>query len=196
MDNKSDFSISGEPSNFLPKDLYIPPDALEVILEVFSGPLDLLLYLIRKQNLDILDIPISDITKQYMKYIELMRQIKFDLAGEYLVMAATLAEIKSRMLLPKIDDDEDPDALSTRARFAGGAGGRAASISPRKDEAWCCACAAVFFFRSRLRATSLPTMSRRRISAPGNRYAGTTADDLLQLMVKHQQGGGAAPRQL
>ena len=118
VDNKSDFSISGEPSNFLPKDLYIPPDALEVILEVFSGPLDLLLYLIRKQNLDILDIPISDITKQYMKYIELMRQIKFDLAGEYLVMAATLAEIKSRMVLPKIDDDdedsEDPRAALVR----------------------------------------------------------------------------------
>tara|TARA_Y100001934_G_C12281819_1_gene740313 strand:- start:372 stop:1178 length:807 start_codon:yes stop_codon:yes gene_type:complete len=109
VNHKSDFSISGDSCNILPKDLYIPPDALEVILEVFSGPLDLLLYLIRKQNLNILDIPIADITKQYMKYIELMRQIKFDLAGEYLVMAATLAEIKSRMLLPKIDDDEDPE---------------------------------------------------------------------------------------
>ena len=108
-------TVAGEALKIWPKDLYIPPDALEVILEEFSGPLDLLLYLIRKQNLDILDIPISEITRQYMKYIELMRQIRFDLAGEYLVMAATLAEIKSRMLLPKPEDtdedDEDPRTM-------------------------------------------------------------------------------------
>jgi len=108
-------TVAGEALTVWPKDLYIPPDALEVILEAFSGPLDLLLYLIRKQNLDILDIPIAEITRQYMKYIEFMRQIRFDLAGEYLVMAATLAEIKSRMLLPKSEDadenDEDPRAM-------------------------------------------------------------------------------------
>lgn len=107
-----DATIAGEPLKVWPKDLYVPPDALEIILDEFSGPLDLLLYLIRKQNLDILDIPIAEITRQYMKYIEFMRQIRFDLAGEYLVMAATLAEIKSRMLLPKHEyadeDDEDP----------------------------------------------------------------------------------------
>jgi len=85
----------------LPEDLYIPPEALEVFLEAFEGPLDLLLYLIRKQNLDILDIPIAEITRQYMAYIDLMRDIKLELAAEYLVMAAMLAEIKSRMLLPR-----------------------------------------------------------------------------------------------
>ena len=108
-------TVAGETLKMWPKDLYIPPDALEVILEAFSGPLDLLLYLIRKQNLDILDIPIAEITRQYMQYIDFMRQIRFELAGEYLVMAATLAEIKSRMLLPKPEDsdedDEDPRAI-------------------------------------------------------------------------------------
>lgn len=98
----------------LPKDLYIPPDALLVILDQFEGPLDLLLYLIRKQNLDILDIPIAEITRQYMQYIDLMRTLQLELAGEYLLMAAWLAEIKSRMLLPRgasIDEDEeDPRA--------------------------------------------------------------------------------------
>ncbi len=92
-----------------PQDLYIPPDALEVILESFEGPLDLLLYLIRKQNIDILDIPVADITRQYMEYIELMRATKLDLAAEYLVMAATLAEIKSRMLLPRTEEDEEEE---------------------------------------------------------------------------------------
>src|SRR5678815_2916439 len=91
--------VHGEPVTQLPKDLYIPPQALEVFLEAFEGPLDLLLYMIRRQNLDILDIPIADITRQYMEYIGLMADMQLELAGEYLVMAATLAEIKSRMLL-------------------------------------------------------------------------------------------------
>lgn len=99
--------VEGKPFTTMPTDLYIPPDALEVILEAFEGPLDLLLYLIRRQNLDILDIPIHAITKQYVEYIELMHEINFELAAEYLVMAAMLAEIKSRMLLPKTHHDED-----------------------------------------------------------------------------------------
>ncbi|MEW6764871.1 MAG: ScpA family protein [Pseudomonadota bacterium] len=105
-----------------PKDLYIPPDALAVILDSFEGPLDLLLYLIRKQNLDILDIPIAEVTRQYMDYIELMRDMQLELAAEYLVMAAWLAEIKSRMLLPRPapaadEDEEDPRlALVRRLR--------------------------------------------------------------------------------
>ena len=101
--------VRGE--NFVqwPKDLYIPPDALEVFLEAFEGPLDLLLYLIRKQNLDILDIPVAQITSQYMEYVELMQATKLDLAAEYLVMAAMLAEIKSRMLLPREEEEEDEE---------------------------------------------------------------------------------------
>lgn len=105
--------IRGEPLSVLPEDLYIPPDALEVILEAFAGPLDLLLYLVRRQNLDICDIPIAEITRQYMAYVELMKDFKLDLAAEYLVMAAMLAEIKSRMLLPRQvvqDDEDDPRA--------------------------------------------------------------------------------------
>lgn len=97
----------------LPKDLYIPPDALEVFLEAFAGPLDFLLYLIKRQNMDILDIPIAKITAQYIEYIELMEGLRFELAAEYLVMAATLAEIKSRMLLPRTavaEEGEDPRA--------------------------------------------------------------------------------------
>lgn len=93
--------VRGEPLAELPSDLYIPPDALEVFLEAFEGPLDLLLYLIRKQNLDILDIPVLKITEQYMEYIALMREFKLELAAEYLLMAAWLAEIKSRILLPR-----------------------------------------------------------------------------------------------
>jgi segregation and condensation protein A len=93
--------VHGEPLTELPRDLYIPPQAMEVFLDAFEGPLDLLLYLIRRQNLNILDIPIAEITRQYMQYIELMTELQLDLAGEYLVMAATLAEIKSRMLLPR-----------------------------------------------------------------------------------------------
>jgi segregation and condensation protein A len=102
----------------VPKDLYIPPDALEVFLDAFEGPLDLLLYLIKRQNLDILDIPIAEITAQYMEYVELMKGLRLELAGEYLVMAAVLAEIKSRMLLPRpaeaAVEDEDPRAELVR----------------------------------------------------------------------------------
>ncbi len=101
--------INGEPVTHMPKDLYIPPQALEVILEAFEGPLDLLLYLIRRQNLDVLDIPLAEITRQYMKYIDLMQDLQLELAGEYLVMAATLAEIKSRMLLPRAAKADDPE---------------------------------------------------------------------------------------
>lgn len=93
--------VRGEPMLDFPEDLYIPPDALEVFLEAFEGPLDLLLYLIRKQNIDILDIPVLAITRQYVEYVELMRELKLELAAEYLVMAAWLAEIKSRILLPR-----------------------------------------------------------------------------------------------
>ncbi|HSW70243.1 MAG TPA: ScpA family protein [Gammaproteobacteria bacterium] len=93
--------IKGQAFTTLPKDLYIPPDAMEVFLEAFEGPLDLLLYLIKKQNLDILDIPIAEVTRQYMEYVELMKEVSLELAAEYLVMAAILAEIKSRMLLPR-----------------------------------------------------------------------------------------------
>ena len=98
--------IAGEPLTEMPKDLYIPPDALEIFLEAFEGPLDLLLYLIKRQNLDILNIPIAEITKQYTTYIDLMEVLHLELAGEYLVMAAMLAEIKSRMLLPRINEEE------------------------------------------------------------------------------------------
>ena len=101
--------VAGEPLTVIPKDLYIPPDALEVILEAFEGPLDLLLYLIKKQNLDILDIPIKDITLQYVQYIEMMQIMRIEIAAEYLLMAAMLAEIKSRMLLPRPTEEEDED---------------------------------------------------------------------------------------
>ncbi len=107
--------VHGQPWSRLPDDLYIPPEALEVFLETFEGPLDLLLYLIRRQNLDILDIPVAEVTRQYTEYIELMQDLKLELAAEYLVMAAILAEIKSRMLLPRPDlgggeDEADPRA--------------------------------------------------------------------------------------
>lgn len=107
--------VYGQPLHELPEDLYIPPDALEVFLEAFEGPLDLLLYLIRRQNVDILDIPVADITRQYMLYVELMQATRLELAAEYLLMAAMLAEIKSRMLLPRLpsasdEDEEDPRA--------------------------------------------------------------------------------------
>ncbi|MDX1733254.1 MAG: ScpA family protein [Halioglobus sp.] len=110
--------VMGQAITELPKDLYIPPQALEVFLEAFEGPLDLLLYLIRRQNLDILDIDVSRITEQYMEYVELMDAMKFELAAEYLLMAAMLAEIKSRMLLPRSaeveEDEEDPRAQLIR----------------------------------------------------------------------------------
>ena len=106
--------VLGTPVDGPPKDLYIPPDALEVFLEAFEGPLDLLIYLIKKQNLDILDIPIAHITEQYTRYIDMMQALKIDLAAEYLVMAAMLAEIKSRMLLPRpvkdSEEEQDPRA--------------------------------------------------------------------------------------
>ena len=110
--------VDGEPMTTLPQDLYIPPYALQVFLEAFEGPLDLLLYLIRRQNIDILDIPIAEITKQYVQYIELMKEMQLELAGEYLLMAAMLAEIKSRMLLPRPqtheEEEEDPRAELVR----------------------------------------------------------------------------------
>ena len=110
--------VMGEVMREWPQDLFIPPDALEVVLESFEGPLDLLLYLIRKQNLDILNIPVADITRQYMIYVEIMRAANLDLAAEYLVMAALLGEIKSRMLLPRpkaeAEDQEDPMAALVR----------------------------------------------------------------------------------
>lgn len=101
--------VAGQAVTDLPKDLYIPPDALEVFLEAFEGPLDLLLYLIRRQNIDILDINIAEITEQYIAYVELMEAAQFELAAEYLVMAAMLAEIKSRFLLPRMEEDEEDE---------------------------------------------------------------------------------------
>jgi segregation and condensation protein A len=109
--------INGEKLNELPQDLYIPPEALEVYLETFEGPLDLLLYLIRKHNLDILDIPMAELTVQYMAYVEKMKAIKLELAGDYLLMSAMLIEIKSRMLLPKpeeVAEEDDPRAELVR----------------------------------------------------------------------------------
>ena len=109
--------VDGEPVLDLPRDLYIPPDALEVFLEAFEGPLDLLLYLVKRQNLDILDIPIAAVTRQYMEYIELMKELRLELAAEYLAMAAMLAEIKSRLLLPRpesLEDEDDPRAELVR----------------------------------------------------------------------------------
>jgi len=109
--------VEGQPITEMPRDLYIPPQALEVFLEAFEGPLDMLLYLIRRQNLDILDIPIAEITRQYMRYIELMQVLQLELAGEYLLMAATLAEVKSRMLLPRMHGDEATDEADPRAEL-------------------------------------------------------------------------------
>ncbi|MFZ9611441.1 MAG: segregation and condensation protein A [Methylococcales bacterium] len=110
--------VNGAPFNQLPDDLYIPPDALEVFLDLFEGPLDLLLYLIRRQNLEIVNIPIAQITQQYIAYIQIMGELNLELAAEYLVMAALLAEIKSRMLLPRQsaqeEDEEDPRATLIR----------------------------------------------------------------------------------
>ena len=111
-------TVGGAAFTEWPQDLYIPPEALEIFLERFEGPLDLLLYLIRKNNIDILDIPVAEITRQYTEYVELMHMLRLDLASEYLVMAATLAEIKSRMLLPRPEqaeeEEEDPRAALVR----------------------------------------------------------------------------------
>jgi segregation and condensation protein A len=111
--------VYGEPLNELPQDLYIPPEALEVFLETFEGPLDLLLYLIRKQNINVLDIPMAELTKQYLGYVEMMRRTQLELAAEYLLMAAVLIEIKSRLLLPKPpalhgEEADDPRAELVR----------------------------------------------------------------------------------
>src|SRR3569833_1795988 len=109
--------VNGEPVTELPKDLYIPPQALEVFLEAFEGLFDLLLFLIRRQNLNILDIPLAEITRQYMKYIEVMQDLQLELAGEYMVMAAPLAEIKSRMLLPRPKLDGEGSEADPRAEL-------------------------------------------------------------------------------
>src|SRR6201995_2202395 len=109
--------VEGQPITELPRDLYIPPQALEGFLEAFEGPLDMLLYLIRRQNLEILDIPIAEITRQYMRYIELMQVLQLELAGEYLLMAATLAEVKSRMLLPRVGSDDAEEEADPRAEL-------------------------------------------------------------------------------
>lgn len=110
--------VRGEPVIDKPEDLYIPPDALELILESFSGPMDLLLYLIRRQKMEIVDLPILPITKQYMEYVDMMKDLKLELAADYLVMAAMLAEIKSRMLLPRApaEDDEEVDPRAELVR--------------------------------------------------------------------------------
>lgn len=110
-------TLYGEAFTKIPEDLYIPPEALRVFLEAFQGPLDLLLYLIKKQNLDILDIPIAKITRQYMEYVELMQEIQLELAAEYLVMAAMLAEIKSRLLLPRPASEEEEEGGDPRAEL-------------------------------------------------------------------------------
>ncbi len=106
--------VKGEPYLKIPKDLYLPPDALQIVLESFEGPLDLLLYLIRSQNFDILELPVAKITEQYIQYIDLMQELQLELAAEYMLMAATLAEIKSKLLLPVIEDElneeDDPRA--------------------------------------------------------------------------------------
>jgi segregation and condensation protein A len=109
--------VEGEPLVQLPDDLYIPPEALEVFLDSFEGPLDLLLYLIRRHRLDITVISIQAVARQYMQYVELMRQTRLDLAGEYLVMAATLAELKSRTLLPRPAADDDEEEADPRAEL-------------------------------------------------------------------------------
>jgi segregation and condensation protein A len=109
--------VDGEPVTALPQDLYIPPYALQVFLEAFEGPLDLLLYLIRRQNIDILNIPVAEITKQYVEYIDVMQELQLELAGEYLLMAAMLAEIKSRMLLPRPEAEEEEDEEDPRAEL-------------------------------------------------------------------------------
>jgi segregation and condensation protein A len=109
--------IHGEPLLELPQDLYIPPDALELVLENFQGPLDLLLYLIRKHNLDVLDIPMAELTRQYLSYIEMMQQHRLELAAEYLLMAAVLIEIKSRMLLPRPPKASEEEVEDPRAEL-------------------------------------------------------------------------------
>lgn len=115
VSQKHDIIVHGETLNNLPADLYIPPDALRIFLETFQGPLDLLLYLIKKQHIDILNIPIKTITMQYMQYVEMMQSLQLELAAEYLLMAAMLAEIKSRLLLPQMPSDELEEGIDPRA---------------------------------------------------------------------------------
>ncbi len=117
INSTMEIKVKGETLSELPDDLYIPPDALRVFLETFQGPLDLLLYLIKKQNIDILDIPIVEITRQYVEYVEVMQHLHLELAGEYLVMAAMLAEIKSRMLLPRAPSEDANDEADPRAEL-------------------------------------------------------------------------------
>lgn len=117
LDSSFKAKVLGHEVVDLPKDLYIPPDALRIFLETFEGPLDLLLYLIKKQNIDILDIPIAEITKQYVNYVELMTNLKIELAAEYLLMSAMLAEIKSRMLLPRPPNSEEDEGLDPRSEL-------------------------------------------------------------------------------
>ncbi|MDE2003307.1 MAG: segregation/condensation protein A, partial [Betaproteobacteria bacterium] len=109
--------VYGEPVNELPRDLYIPPEALEVFLETFEGPLDLLLYLIRRQNINVLDIPMAELTRQYLGYVEMMRRTQLELAAEYLLMAAVLIEIKSRLLLPRPPAPPGNEADDPRAEL-------------------------------------------------------------------------------
>jgi segregation and condensation protein A len=116
-DNSPPALVEGEPLSKWPTDLYVPPDALQVFLESFEGPLDLLLYLIQHQNLDILNIPIAEITQQYLQYIELMKELQLDLAAEYLVMAALLMEIKSRLLLPILSKDNETQSDDPRNKL-------------------------------------------------------------------------------
>ncbi len=129
--------VNGEPITQLPRDLYIPPQALEVFLEAFEGPLDLLLYLIRRQNLNILDIPLAEITRQYMQYIELMAELQLELAGEYLVMAATLAEIKSRMFLPRAAVERGGRSSIRAPSSCAACRNTSASSAPRKASTPC-----------------------------------------------------------
>ena len=109
--------VYGEPVNEMPRDLYIPPEALEVFLETFEGPLDLLLYLIRKQNINVLDIPMAELTRQYLGYVEMMRRTQLELAAEYLLMAAVLIEIKSRLLLPRPPAPPGEEGMDPRAEL-------------------------------------------------------------------------------
>ena len=146
--------VNGEPLTHLPRDLYIPPQALEIFLEAFEGPLDLLLYLIRRQNVDILDIPIAEITRQYTQYIELMQDLQLELAGEYLVMAATLAEIKSRMLLPRPPGEADAAKRIRAPSWCDDCRSTSASSAPRGRSTPCHGWSATCGRRARSCATS------------------------------------------
>ena len=143
VDNVAVARLYGEPLFAMPQDLYIPPDALEVFLETFEGPLDLLLYLIRKQNFNILDIPLADVTRQYLNYVDQIRKRNLELASEYLLMAAMLIEIKSRMLLPPKKTDEGDEVEDPRAELV------------RPPSATRCPCWGAIFFACRCKTTRL-----------------------------------------